>query len=160
MTAVGWNQHGYWVGPAEDEPAQGRPRRARCGGPKLCGVCGPTIVTSPPRADGMKVAPCSFCHEPIIWAQTQPNPRARTAAKRAEVKLVPFDSEPDSHGKWALTPASDGGRPTCGEMPYGMAAGWRAAGKPTFQRHVKTCPQVSKWPKGEYLVKLREKGKQ
>lgn len=149
-TIIGWNVHGHWVGPRELEPVDGRPRKARCSGPRTCAGCSDIVKTPAPRADGVRLELCSYCGELIIWAETMPNPRART--KLDETKKIPFDAEPDDHGRWALTPRA-GKPPTCGEMAPGMAAGYRAAGKPTYQKHVKSCTQLSKWPKGQYLAK-------
>lgn len=156
MTRHGWNVHGWWVGPPELEPER-KPPRARCGGPQLCVICGPTVKTYAPDPEGLPITVCKFCREPIIWAETMPNPNARSAAGR-ETHLVPFDAEPSRYGNWALTPRGSL-RPQCGEMKNAKADAYRAFGKHTFQRHVKTCTQVGKWPKGQYIVKQREKGR-
>jgi hypothetical protein len=93
-----------------------------------------------------------------VWAETQPNRNARTPEKRAETKLVPMDAEPVDFGVIILTANPNGGRPLYGEMPTrNAAAGWRAAGKKTYQKHVKTCTQVIKWPKGPMIAKARER---
>lgn len=157
MSRPGWNKHGWWVGPEGEEPEQGRPPRARCGGPKLCVLCGSTATTFAPDPYGLPVTSCKFCHEPIVWAETMPNPRARSKTG-LEVKLVPFDAEPYKAGTWALTRRT-GQRPLCGEMTRTKADAFRAAGQPTYQKHVKTCTRVVDWPKGEFIAKARERSR-
>jgi hypothetical protein len=152
MSRPGWNQHGWWIGPADAEPEK-RPPRARCNGPQVCVICGPTVTTWAPDPNGLPITPCKYCHEAIVWAETMPNPRART---QKPAKWIPFDAEPSEFGKWALTPRR-GQRPLCGEMDAMKAAAFRAAGQRTFQKHVKTCPKVTDWPKGEFLVKHQAK---
>lgn len=151
----GWTAHGWWTGPAEEEPAHRPPNRAPCGGPKRCIICDKGVKWWAPDPEGLPVTTCNFCHEAIIWAETLPNPRART--KAGDTQLIPFDAEATTFGKWALTPRA-GQRPTCGEMKTGMADAYRAAGRRTFQKHVKTCTQVAKWPKGKFITAARERG--
>lgn len=155
MSRPGWNRHGWWIGPPELEPER-RPPKAKCRGPKLDPLCDEKIKWYAPDPEGLPVTTCEFCTEAIIWAETAPNPGARTAAKRHETKRIPFDAEADDHGRWALTPRP-GRHPLCGEMRPGVAAGYRSAGKRTFQRHVKTCTKVKLWPKGDYIVAARER---
>lgn len=156
MSRAGWNVHGWWIGPPEDEPEK-HPPRAKCGGPGKCVVCGHKVTRWAPDPRGLPVTPCSFCQEPIVWAETVPNPNARSKAG-AEAKLIPFDADPSTHSKatWALTPRA-GRRPTCSEMIPRKALAFRAAKQPTYLKHVKTCTQVAKWPKGQYLVAQRER---
>lgn len=153
MSRAGWNIHGWWIGPPENEPER-HPPRAKCGGPGKCVICGHTVTRWAPDPRGLPVTPCSFCKEPIVWAETMPNPHARSKAG-LETKLVPFDADPTVQGTWALTPRT-GTRPLCGEMNRVKAAAFRAAGQPTYLKHVKTCTQVAKWPKGQFIVKQRE----
>lgn len=157
MTArEGWNVHGWWIGDAANEVKAQAPPRARCGGPNVCRC--PRVPTRFPTACEFPTTTCKFCKEPIVWAETQPNRNARTPEKRAEVKLVPMDAEPVDFGVIILTANPNGGRPLYGEMPTrNAAAGWRAAGKKTYQKHVKTCTQVIKWPKGPMITKARER---
>lgn len=155
MSWPGWNVHGHWIGDPELEPAEGPPK-AHCGGPKICRVCGDTIKWPMPHPEGFPLSRCNHCGGVIIWALTIPNPNARTAAKRAEQEKVPFDAVATEYGVHALT-AQKGAPPLCGAMPRTKAAAYRAAGRSTYQRHVKTCPEVAKWPKGKYIVAAREK---
>jgi hypothetical protein len=148
----GWNIHGWWIGDPASQPKDGRPAKLRCGGPRVCATCGPTAVSYPTGGD-FPATSCKFCHEPIIWAETLPNPRARTARAREETKLVPMDAEPfDS--VYVLT-KNPGGRPRLGEMGRNQAAGYRGTGGKTYQRHVKTCAKVHLWPKGAFIPKQR-----
>lgn len=153
----GWTAHGWWNGPDAEEPER-RPPKATCGGPTRCLTCKKGVKWWAPDPEGLPVTTCNFCKGAIIWAETAPNRNARTAAKRAETSLVPFDAEATERGRWALTPREKPQRPLCGEMKPGMAAGYRASGKRTFQRHVKTCPNVAKWPKGTYITAARQRG--
>jgi len=107
--------------------------------------------------------PCKWCREPIIWAQTQPNPKARSAAAR-EPKLLPMDAEPVTNSLFTLSPGvrsqdNPTGRPVVGQFrSRNQAAGARAAGVATFQQHWKTCSRIEKWPKGQHLARLRNGG--
>lgn len=153
----GWNVHGHWIGPPELEPApEHRPRKAPCGGPGKCVLCGEKIKWPMPHPEGHPLSKCNHCGAVIIWALTIPNPNARTAAKRHEQEKVPFDPEPSEFGVHALTPQA-GKPPLCGAFTRTKAAAYRAAGRNTYQRHVKTCPEVAKWPKGKYIVAARER---
>lgn len=82
-------------------------------------------------------ARCEFCRERITWAEWMPNPRARTVKGP---QYVPIDYEPsdDQRARLALT-ARPGDRPLVGTMSVGQTSGWRAAGKPVFIEHAKTC---------------------
>jgi hypothetical protein len=153
----GWNKHGWWIGPADLEPER-KPRKAPCGGPKACVICGEDIQWPMPHPDGLPLSKCNFCDAVIIWALTIPNPNARTAAKRKEQEKVPFDAEPSEHGLHALTRQKEG-PPLCGPLTRVKAAAFRAAGQKTYLKHVKTCPNVAKWRKGQYIVAAREKAK-
>jgi hypothetical protein len=150
VSRPGWNAHGWWIGPPELEPER-KPPKARCKGPKLCPQCTEKIKWYAPDPEGLPVTECNFCHGAIIWAETIPNPNARTVK---EPERIPFDAEDDSHGRWALTPRA-GKHPLCGEMKSTKADAYRAAGRRTFQRHVKTCPKVADWPKGKFIVAAR-----
>jgi len=149
--------HGWWIGPAELEPEH-RPPKAPCGGPGKCVICGDKIKWPMPHPDGLPLSRCNFCGATIIWALTIPNPNARTAAKRREQERIPFDAVESEHGLHALTRTAQG-PPLCGPMTRVKAAAFRAAGQKTYQKHVKTCPNVAKWPKGVYIVAARERGK-
>jgi hypothetical protein len=150
----GWNVHGHWVGDADNEPTTGQPPRARCGGPNMCKTCTRTPTQFPQFGEHPHTK-CKYCGEPIVWAETQPNPRARTEAGKREVKLVPMDAEPSALACFTLTKDPAGGRPLFGEMGRNQAAGYRASGGKTYQRHVKTCARVSLWPKGAFIAKQR-----
>jgi hypothetical protein len=153
----GWNMHGWWVGPADKEPER-KPPKAPCGGPGRCVICGDAIKWPMPHPDGLPLSKCNFCDAVIIWALTIPNPNARTPAKRKEQEKIPFDAEASEHGLHALTRQKEG-PPLCGPLTRVKAAAFRAAGQKTYQRHVKTCPNVAKWPKGQWIVAARERGK-
>lgn len=154
----GWNMHGWWIGPADQEPER-KPPKAPCGGPKVCVICGDSIKWPMPHPDGLPLSKCNFCDAVIIWALTIPNPNAKTAAKRREQEKIPFDAIPDEHGLHVLTPQA-GKPPLCGALTRVKAAAFRAAGQKTYLRHVKTCPNVARWPKGQWIVAAREKAKQ
>lgn len=88
----------------------------------------------------LPIGKCGFCKELIIWAEEQPNPKART---KQEVKLVPFDAGSNDHALFVLTSIPGKKRPVFGMMKNNQAAGYRASGGKTFQKHSKTC---TKWP--------------
>jgi hypothetical protein len=141
----GWNRHGHWIGDPGNEPTTGRPPKARCGGPHLCPQCSSEVVTFAQFGEHQH-RPCSFCKQPIIWTQEVPSPRAKNSRK------VPLDAEPNDTTVWTITP-NPGDLPWLGEMRRNQAAGYRATGGKTYQKHVKTCTRVKDWPKGQYLVK-------
>jgi hypothetical protein len=128
----------------------------------MCGTCTRVATQFPglPGDDGLTEqqrkhsSPCKFCKARIIWAETLPNPAGRTPEKRRETKLIPFDAKPYPMSTWVLH-LNGTGRPTCGEMKRGQAAGFRASGGSTYQKHVKTCTRVQDWPKGEFIAKQR-----
>jgi hypothetical protein len=152
----GWNQHGWWIGDPANEPKNQAPPRAKCGGPNAC-RCGRLPRTFPTYGE-FPTTPCKFCHAPIVWTQTIPNPNARTPGGK-ESKLIPMDAEPVDTTKFIITANPGDGRPLFDEMgTHNQAAGWRASGKKTYQKHVKTCTKVSLWPKGQFIVKQRQKG--
>lgn len=153
----GWNMHGWWIGPADREPER-KPPKAPCGGPGKCVICGDVIKWPMPHPDGMPLSKCNYCGAVIIWALTIPNPNARTPAKRKEQEKVPFDAVESEHGLHALTRQKEG-PPLCGPLTRVKAAAFRAAGQKTYQKHVKTCPNVAKWPKGQWIVAARERSK-
>ena len=153
----GWNVHGHWIGPPELEPEDGPPK-ARCGGPTRCRICDEKLKWPMPHPDGLPLSKCNFCDQVIIWALTMKNPKARTPAKRQEQDKIPFDPVPTEHGLHALTRQGDA-PPLCGPLTRVKAMAFRSAGQPTYQKHVKTCPEVAKWPKGGYIVAARAKGR-
>lgn len=83
---------------------------------------------------------CEFCRQRILWAQWMPNPKARTV-KGPE--FVPIDPEPstDQRARLALTERT-GDRPLVGAMTIGQVSGWRAAGRPVYIQHAKTCTRA------------------
>lgn len=121
------------------------------------------VVQQPPRpgkvvrsrvpvklsSTGLPLAQCEFCKAEIVWVETYPNPRARTAEARRAVDLVPIDPEPS-----ALTQANlvvtvrKEGRPQVGEMRLNQAAGYRASGGKTYIRHVRTCTKADELRRG------------
>lgn len=88
----------------------------------------------------LKVHLCRYCKGRIIWAESQRNPRAR---KEHEIERAPFDAEPDDYANYVLT-TIPGKPPVFGMMGRNQAAGFRANGGHTYQKHFKTCTQ---WPK-------------
>lgn len=109
---------------------------------------------------GMVLARCEFCHGPIVWAREVDNPRARTPEGKIG-KLVPIDPEPstDPRANLALSAPSEGyvpgvtapgdySQPRVGELSHGQLAGYRAAGKPTMIRHVRTCTHADELRRG------------
>jgi hypothetical protein len=147
--------HGWWIGPADQQPER-RPKRAACGGPGRCVICGDAIKWPMPHPHGLPLSKCNFCDAVIIWAFTIPNRNARTAEKRAEQEKIPFDAMPDEHGLHALT-GQGSQPPLCGPLTKVKAMAFRAAGQPTYLRHVKTCPNVARWPKGKYILDARKR---
>jgi hypothetical protein len=107
---------------------------------------------APPKttAAGLLLAACEFCRAPIVWARELDNPNARTPEGKIG-KLVPIDPEPstDPRANLALSPPS-GTHPQhrVGEMRPAQAAGYRAAGKDTYIRHVKTCTHADDLRRG------------
>jgi hypothetical protein len=100
-------------------------------------------------ADG--IARCEFCKGKILWAFPVPNPRARSEAGR-NPKPMPLDYEPSEYGRYTVyaeAPSADhpSGCVRVGELTRGQVAGWRAAGKPTYERHFRTCPKKEEWGK-------------
>lgn len=97
------------------------------------------------------IARCSFCTEKILWAFPVPNPRARSEAGR-NPKPMPLDYAPDKLGRYTVyseAPSADHpqGCVRVGELTRGQAPGWLAAGKPTYQRHFRTCAKKEEWGK-------------
>lgn len=98
---------------------------------------------------GLPLAKCEFCREAIVWAETFPNPNARTAEARREVKLVPIDPEPSTVTQANLVVTLRAvGRPQVGEMRVNQAAGFRQAGGKTYIRHIKTCVKAEEMRRG------------
>lgn len=115
-------------------------------------ISAPRTRREPPAklsSTGLPLATCEFCRAPIVWAETFPNPRARTAEARAEVKLVPIDPEPSivTQANLVVT-VRESGRPQVGEMRVNQAAGYRQAGGHTYIRHVKTCVKADELRRG------------
>lgn len=109
---------------------------------------------------GLALARCEFCREPIVWVREMDNPRARTPEGRIG-KLIPIDPEPsdDPHAVLALSPPFDKypkgvyaprdcSQHRVGEMRPTQAAAYRAAGKSTFIRHVRTCVKADELRRG------------
>lgn len=94
---------------------------------------------------GLVIDRCEFCREDIAWVETFENPNARTPAGQVP-KRVPIDPRPTRIGTLALTHTEQG--PRVGEMKHGQAAGFRAAGQPTFIRHIKTCSRAEEMRRG------------
>jgi hypothetical protein len=105
-------------------------------------------MTRPTRAQEIAerdgIGRCTFCRERVLWAYPVPNPRARTDAGRFP-KPMPLNYEPDPRGRFVLY--RDGEDDMVGELTRGQVAGWRAAGKPTYQRHYATWPKKAEWGK-------------
>jgi len=105
-------------------------------------------VTKPTRAqkhaelDG--IPRCEFCRERIRWAFPVPSPKARSEAGK-KPKPIPLDYEPDPLGRYTLY--DEGGRSMVGELTRGQHRGWLEAGKPTYQRHFRTCVKKDEWGK-------------
>lgn len=96
------------------------------------------------RAEQDGIPRCEFCRNKIRWAFPVPSPNARSEAGR-NPKPIPLDYEPDKNGRYTLY--ETGGRTMVGELTRGQHAGWIASGKPTYQRHFRTCPKKSEWGK-------------
>jgi hypothetical protein len=104
---------------------------------------------------GLKLAACEFCREPIAWVMTRPNLNARTPEGKLP-KRMPIDPLPSSLGKLALT-LRPGDLPEVGEFgSIGQAAGYRAAGNPTFIQHVKTCARREELVRGVKRKRTRK----
>jgi hypothetical protein len=101
-----------------------------------------SAATRASAADG--IARCEFCSEKIRWAWPVPSPKARTEAGR-NPKPIPLDHEPNPLGRYTIY--NQGGRDMVGELTRGQHAGWLAAGKPTYQRHFRTCAKKDQWGK-------------
>lgn len=123
------------------KPAATRARRAPA--PKA-GVKQVTL-----SSQGLPVAKCEFCSAPIVWAETHPNPNARTAAGR-EPKLVPIDAEPttDNRARLVVTTNKDWPRPRVGEMTYNAMRGYIERGGLVYVQHVKTCTKADDMRRG------------
>jgi hypothetical protein len=111
-------------------------------------------VTAPKAApqlssEGLPLARCEFCGEPIVWAETHPNPNARTA-KGQEPKLVPIDPEPttDPRARLAVTTKEGWPRPRVGEMTYNAMRGYLDRGGKIYIQHVKTCTKADDMRRG------------
>lgn len=102
----------------------------------------PTTAQKAAERDG--IPRCEFCRERIRWAFPVPNPRARSESGR-NPKPIPLDYEPDPLGRYTLY--EDKGRTMVGELTRGQVPGWHAAGKPTYQRHFRTCAKKDDWGK-------------
>jgi hypothetical protein len=105
-------------------------------------VRGPTRAQQVAEQDG--IPRCEFCRERIRWAFPVPSPNARSTAGR-NPKPMPLDYEPDPDGRYTLY--VQGEKLMVGELKRGQAAGWREAGKPTYQRHFRTCVKKDEWGK-------------
>jgi len=96
------------------------------------------------------IARCKHCLEKIIWAYPVPSPNARSAAG-LNPKPMPLNYEPDlTVGLYTLyneAPSRDHPRGCVrtGKLARGQVAGYRASGKPTYERHFKTCPKKEDW---------------
>lgn len=101
---------------------------------------GPTTAERTAERDG--IPRCEFCRAKIVWAHPVPSPNARSAAGR-NPKPMPMDYEPSTEGRYTLY--QDSGRLMVGELTRGQAIGWREAGKPTYQRHYRTCVRKDDW---------------
>jgi len=104
-----------------------------------------------PRPEDDGIARCEFCRAKITWAYPVPSVNARSDAGR-DPKPMPMDYEPDPLGAYTLYQEKPSQRhPTgclrAGQLSRGQLTGWRAAGKPTYQRHFKTCPKKGDWGK-------------
>lgn len=114
-------------------------------------LAGGGSVSRVPRRHADGIPRCEFCQGKIRWVWPTPNPKARTE-QGYDGKPMPLDFEPDPNGRYTLyTEAPSRRHPQgcvrAGELTRGQVAGWRAAGKPTFQRHFKTCPKKDQWGK-------------
>jgi len=126
------------------KPAGSTTRPRRTPGPKA-GAKVPATTNSA----GLATARCEFCHAPIIWAETYPNPNARTA-KGKESKLLPIDAEPtdDPRARLALTTREDWPRPRVAEMTFNAMCGYKDHGGVVYIQHVKTCTKADDMRRG------------
>lgn len=130
--------------PARVRPAHLRSQASRKGAP-------PKL-----NSEGYPLARCEFCRESIIWAREMDNPRARTPEGKIG-KLVPIDPEPVTEQRAVLALSPPSGKdylgkpcpqPRVGELRLNQAVAFRAAGKKTYIRHVKTCTHADELRRG------------
>ena len=107
---------------------------------------------------GLPLARCEFCGGDIAWVRELDNPKARTPEGKIGT-LVPIDPEPSTDPRATLAVSAPSGKHPqhrIGEMNPNQAAGYRAAGKPTYIRHVKTCVKADDMRRG--VVRRHSRG--
>ncbi|MFR9807094.1 hypothetical protein ACL02T_33075 [Pseudonocardia sp. RS010] len=84
----------------------------------------------------LQAKPCNECQAPIIWPRSA---RSGTA--------TPLDAQPSPRGNVALYERGSGTQIAAVLTPR-AAAGYRAAGQPTYLHHAVSCPFAARWNKG------------